>query len=549
VREQTNQAARRDAVLHGAVDNETGDRSDIRCMTFLCRSLIPACAAAALPLLACKVYDPLYCDAKTECSDPDRPFCDLAGEYPASDGVPQTCIADPNPADDGGSDDDGDGDDGAEPTFCTAGEFLQCTDGDSAIYCNERGTEFVTVECGAECDPDRQGCFCEPDTSSCSDDQTIHCDIDGQVKEIEACALGCNDTGERCVDVVPSNGLAGYLDMTDDAPVVVLSNGAVIDTDAGTIEDGDGTPVDAPQFQVTAAPGGVPVRVFAVKSLVLGDAIVSGSRGLAVVSDGDISVGGHVHILAGASTEGSCVGEVGGRELTGCEWCGALGGAGGGGFGQRGGDGGQAMLDDALASGGVGGSTTGESSLVPLRGGCSGGGINPQLPLGGDGGGAVHLVSRTLIRIEDGSGEGHLDAGGKAGNGANDGGGSGGGILLEAPRVVVASGAWRVLANGAGGSGGCGTTGAEDGSVTSMPALGGGQGCTNPVFGKGGNGGAKTHAPTSGEAASGPDPNIVMGGGGGGGAGRIRVNVPAFADFMGSTGTSPGASVGTLTTR
>jgi hypothetical protein len=71
--------------------------------------------AAALALAACKVYDPLYCDEKTECTDPARPFCDLAGEYPASDGVARTCIPDPDPEADAGpdgADGDDDGSDG-----------------------------------------------------------------------------------------------------------------------------------------------------------------------------------------------------------------------------------------------------------------------------------------------------------------------------------------------------------------------------------------------------------------------------------------------------
>lgn len=40
-----------------------------------------------------------YCDEGTPCFPryPDRPFCDLTGEYPASDGVGKTCI--PNPVD------------------------------------------------------------------------------------------------------------------------------------------------------------------------------------------------------------------------------------------------------------------------------------------------------------------------------------------------------------------------------------------------------------------------------------------------------------------
>jgi alpha-tubulin suppressor-like RCC1 family protein len=74
-------------------------------------------AATALPLvLSCKAYDPLYCDAEKRCTDPDRPFCDLNGDYPASDGVGHTCIPEPDVVDadaapgagaDGGTDDGG----------------------------------------------------------------------------------------------------------------------------------------------------------------------------------------------------------------------------------------------------------------------------------------------------------------------------------------------------------------------------------------------------------------------------------------------------------
>ncbi|HKE15317.1 MAG TPA: hypothetical protein VKB80_10650 [Kofleriaceae bacterium] len=87
-------------------------------MSSPCRLLIAACAAAALTLPACTKYDPLYCDANTRCTDPDRPFCDLAGDYPASDGVARTCIPDPNPHSDadagsGGPGDSGNADGGA----------------------------------------------------------------------------------------------------------------------------------------------------------------------------------------------------------------------------------------------------------------------------------------------------------------------------------------------------------------------------------------------------------------------------------------------------
>jgi hypothetical protein len=44
---------------------------------------------------ACKTYDPLYCDENTPCTDPDRPFCDLTGDAPGSDGHARTCVASP----------------------------------------------------------------------------------------------------------------------------------------------------------------------------------------------------------------------------------------------------------------------------------------------------------------------------------------------------------------------------------------------------------------------------------------------------------------------
>jgi alpha-tubulin suppressor-like RCC1 family protein len=57
-----------------------------RCVPLLALALIAAC----------KVYDPLYCDEDRPCIDPDRPFCDLEGAYPASEGVGKTCIPDPS---------------------------------------------------------------------------------------------------------------------------------------------------------------------------------------------------------------------------------------------------------------------------------------------------------------------------------------------------------------------------------------------------------------------------------------------------------------------
>jgi hypothetical protein len=56
----------------------------------------------ALPLIlfapelaGCTKIDPLFCSEEKPCSDPERPFCDLEGVYPASEGRGRTCIPDP----------------------------------------------------------------------------------------------------------------------------------------------------------------------------------------------------------------------------------------------------------------------------------------------------------------------------------------------------------------------------------------------------------------------------------------------------------------------
>jgi hypothetical protein len=504
--------------------------------------LVVALAGISALLVACKAYDPLYCDANKPCTDPDRPFCDLNGEFEASEGIARTCIPEP---DVGGNRDDA-APSGPDASFCVASDFLQCTDSHTAIYCDEQGSQYITVDCGSECNPDEQGCFCEPDTSSCASNQTIHCGNDGRVEEIENCSLGCNNTAERCVDVKPSNELGEYLDLTDDAPIVALTNGAVIDTDAGTIEDGDGSMVEVPQFQVTPAEGGVPIRLFAVKSLTIGDTIVIGTRALAIVSDRNIEVRGHLRVMAGEVTTGDCLGAVGDCDGPTGPFYGVCGGGGGGGFGTIGGSGGDGSAGSFEVAGGSGGAAQGDLKLVPLRGGCpgSGSGGTASPGAGGHGGGAIQLVSRVQILVEDGPAQAYIDAGGRASGGAS-GGGSGGGILLESPRVVVASGA-AVVANGAGG--GSVPEAGEDGSLNGSPADGGA--ANPPLFAAGGNGGIRGSAAAAGSPiASSTLKNIYHAGAGGGAVGRIRVNVPLRLDFADAGHVSPTASVGTLATR
>jgi alpha-tubulin suppressor-like RCC1 family protein len=102
--------------------------------------------AIALPLAllacpACEVKDPLYCDSNTPCNDPERPFCDLNGEYPASEGIKHTCIADPfgDGTPDGGQPGDGGGD--RTVVQLETGEYESCAVlSDGAVRCwGDRG--------------------------------------------------------------------------------------------------------------------------------------------------------------------------------------------------------------------------------------------------------------------------------------------------------------------------------------------------------------------------------------------------------------------------
>lgn len=58
----------------------------------------------AIFLSGCKVHDDLYCDEGRECTDPTRPYCDLTGAYPASEGIGRTCIPSPFDAGNGVAD-------------------------------------------------------------------------------------------------------------------------------------------------------------------------------------------------------------------------------------------------------------------------------------------------------------------------------------------------------------------------------------------------------------------------------------------------------------
>jgi hypothetical protein len=104
---------------------------------------------AGTVVTGCKVYDPLYCDERSGCVDPARPFCDLEGEYPASEGVPRTCIPDPDGGEPDGGGPSADGGIGGDagPDICADWEpafpFEPCD-----IPVDERGSPLILAGAG-----------------------------------------------------------------------------------------------------------------------------------------------------------------------------------------------------------------------------------------------------------------------------------------------------------------------------------------------------------------------------------------------------------------
>jgi hypothetical protein len=374
--------------------------------------------------------------------------------------------------------------------------------------------------------------LCEPgEGPRCEDDVLVQCGDDG-IEQRESCSLGCSSSDVRCYDIEPSNNLAQFLDASAGEPEFEVSQ-VTIDTTTGEVLE-DGVPVEIENFLVGDASSPPRVRVYAVGSLKAGEVTVSGDHALAIVSNGDIVIEGHVSVSAngtesggpGAVTTAECRGGVGVEHICGTP-CVAVGGAGGGGFGTpgaRGGDGGTSE-----SQGGVGGGEVGSPDLLPLRGGCDGGEVESgDTSLPGRGGGALQLVSRSRIIVA-----GALSANG--GGGHHAGAGSGGAILLEAPRVVISG-----VAAANGGGGGCRFRKGLDGRRNAIPADG--AECPDEEVGDGGSGAAGAEGPRRGEDP--PSAGVAaLAGSGGGGAGRIRINVAEGG--LETTGTvSPEPSIG-----
>lgn len=269
----------------------------------------------------CKRRVELYCETHADCAEWNLDFCDLEGEFPASEGVGNTCIK--NPLDAGVAD---------------AGADAADTDGGVPT--------------------------CTATTATCEGNALVLSDDSGTVCEVRECSLGCQPQEGRCVQVAPSNGLGEYLEQAAEAPDLDLTSGAAINTDDGTILDGDGTLVEVPTALLPAPTEGVAVRVFWASSVTLRDVSVSGEPALAIVSAGDVNIQGGLSLLP---QEGDVPGEMPSCQpsaiVIDSEATESPGNAGGA-YGATSGAGG----DGAGDSGGSSSAPNGSIALVPLRG-------------------------------------------------------------------------------------------------------------------------------------------------------------------------------------
>jgi hypothetical protein len=384
---------------------------------------------------------------------------------------------------------------------------------------------------------------CAPGAGMCSNNMLSTCDATGHWGTATACALGCYTDGTRCWDVDPLNGLAAALDDTPNQPAFTLSDGAQINTNTGTVVDGNGSIVTITSTVVHQATGYPAIRAFEVKSIKLGKTSVVGNAALAIVANGDIEIDGELHLVPSddqgtTSAPGRMVCDTSNGAGGYSSSTTRKGGGGGGSFAGLAGRGG----NNPPTNGGARGVMASDTSLSPLRGGCDGG-MNANVLAAaevGAGGGAVQFVSRTAIKIVS---PGAINVGGGGGRGrepgplwnwiGGNGGGSGGGVLLEAPTVLLSGSAAALAANGGGGSADCASGSGEDGKASAVEASGGAcPGDSTRTSGGAGQAGQTLAAKNGVDLLTGSDTSQP--GGGGGGEGTIRVDTNSFVTAGGA---------------
>lgn len=404
------------------------------------------CGIFVVMLSACGTEKISQCKTDSDCKDIAYPFCDVDGQYGPSGGEHNVCTVTPS-----------------------------------------------------DCPVDR--CGCSPGATTCDGDQLTVCDAGGMSQSTSTCTVGCSSSKDRCASFEPSNGLGPAMESGVTATAVTIADGSKVDTSSGAVMNalGVSTPVQSVLLTQT---GGPDIRAFYAASFDIGSVTVTGTKAIAFVAPGKITMHGSFDASAKAPTNGP------GATLMAIPCRGQSGSVGGGGGNATSGAQGSYLNYSASTTTVVQGGVA-QANYAPLIGGCAGGGGGVNS--GGGGGGALQLVSRDSVSLANVT----LNLGG-GGGASSAGGGAGGTLIVEAP-IVSMSG--TIAANG-GAGGGCGVPG-EDATTNDTPATGGFDGSSGPgkCFGHGGNGGTRSMAPVSG-----PSEQIRDGGGGGGGSvGRMIV--------------------------
>lgn len=463
---------------------------------------VSAALLAGLISTACSHKVELYCDESTPCTDPERPFCDINGQYEASEFIGNTCIPDP----------------------------------------------FGNADAGVNVDADPLAPDADPNAP----------DADPNAPDADPGEVADGGADPIVADVahVPSAAeFAGTANIVIDADITINTTTLTYDgasAPAGTTFDASPHSGIGPELAIWH------VRSLTVKA---GRAVrIVGTRPMVIIASGQVTING----LLDAGARRQNAGAGGTNQATGGtgEHKGSLrdGGGGGGGHATSGGSGGDATCSvncgdgQGTASGGMAGGTYGDAAVSVLYGGSVGGFSSPNCASdpAGAGGGALQIYSGTSIVI---SASGAIQAGGGGGGGGRacvgnpgsaSGGGSGGTVFLQARDIVHAG---IIAANGGGGgSGASDETGTdlpgnagENGRLGSTAAVGGASVGTHS--GAGGAGGVDTAGGNGGSDFT----NDGNGGGGGGGAGRVAfVHATSGTIDQSSGETSPPAAVGTF---
>lgn len=506
------------------------------------RSLPHLAIALSLALASgCTKHNPASC-SEGACTDTALPFCDVDGTL---EGLPNQCVA----------------------VACIPNAFAACR-ADSAITCNDTGTNYDLLACPLGCDDATGGCKqCEPNETACTNGNVVSCDAAGNVTTSVACPLGCFEDEPRCREVVPSNGLGVYADMVANPPDVDVT-GYSFNTGDGTLSTSTGN-VEVPSFLIsTATP---PVRVFVVHSLHLrgvGDAYSTldperlTGPAIAIVASGDVTIEGRFTIAgtAGGVPAVTCGAGRGFDRGTQADSTSLFSASGGGGNATRGGAGGGVMgtVDGPGPTPPAGGRAIGNDGIVPLMGGCASGQFqdliatsSPPPPFGGGpGGGALQVTSKTDLSLD-----GVIDVRGFTGEtmqtydgSTTFGGGAGGSVLLEAPHLTL-SGLAKLNAKGGAGGSTCGypDIGTDDSTPQPAPTCGTMRYATGGAGAAPGVDAAAGHDAIWSQNAGTP---LFTGGGGGGGLGRLRFNTRDGNYVKSSAALEVGVlTVGTLSTR